>query len=508
MYVLDELLVNSAKRDAGRLCLIERNGQTENYGGLNGRAEDIARALHALGVRPGDRVGICARKSIPTVAVIFAILRLRAVYVPVDPGAPLARSAGIFADCRVRAVLTDPEHAAGLAENLSGSHPVADGGAVGPFRCLVNDGDQAAAPEGTAYILYTSGSTGKPKGVVHTHASAAAFIDWCSDTFRPGPEDRFSSHAPFHFDLSVLDLYVPIKHGAAIRIIDADEGKQPKSLTSLIAQDRLTVWYSTPTVLRSMLEFGAMEAQDLSSLRVLCFAGEVFPPKHLRAFSTALPGPVYYNLFGPTETNVCTYYRFDRPQDLAEDADIPIGFACSGDDLLIVDPDDTPLPEGEEGELLVSGGSVMTGYWGLPERNATAFAEIAGRRWYRTGDVVRRRDDGALLYRGRRDRMVKRRGYRIELDEVEAALLRHDAISQGVAVAVTDVAQDTQIVFFLVASGDRAPSLLDLKRFAAQHLPRYMIPDRFEALAGLPMTSTDKVDHQKLKDIARGLYTQ
>ncbi|MFM2354297.1 MAG: Plipastatin synthase subunit [Pseudomonadota bacterium] len=509
MNRLDDLLWASASADPAALCLIERDGTTETYGGLAARAEAIAAILRKAGVRPGDRVGLSARKSAPVVAAIFAILRLGAVYVPVDPTAPAARSGGIFSDCTVKAILADPEPAAALAEVMAPSHPVSPAGSADALTLLVHSGPCEAAPEGTAYILYTSGSTGKPKGVVHTHASALAFVDWCSATFRPGPSDRFSSHAPFHFDLSVLDLYVAARHGAAIRLIDAEEGRQPAAMTAMIETDRLTIWYSTPTVLRSMVEFGAMERHDLSSLRVLCFAGEVFPPRHLRALAERLPGPLYYNLYGPTETNVCTYFHFASPGALADNADIPIGFVCSSDELLVVGEGDQPVPPGSEGELLVSGGSVMTGYWGLPERNATAFARIGGRRWYRTGDIVQTRPaDGALLYRGRRDRMVKRRGFRIELDEIEAAMLRHDAISRGAAVAVTDAAGDARIVFFLSAAGSIAPSMLDLKRFAAKHLPLYMSPDRFEVLDAIPMTSTDKIHYQALKERALGLYAQ
>lgn len=506
MWSLDQLLQDSAALQPAGICLIERDGATATYGALSAQAEAIAAALKQAGVSQGDRVGLCARKSIATVAAVFAILRLGAVYVPVDPTAPAARSGGIFSDCTVRAVLADLEPAGALTDAMSGQHPVADAGRIGEFAFLLHAGACEIAPAGTAYILYTSGSTGKPKGVVHTHASARAFIDWCSQTFRPGPDDRFSSHAPFHFDLSVLDLYVAIRHGAAIRLIDAEEAKQPAALTAMIEKERLTVWYSTPTILRSMVEYGDMESYDLSSLRILCFAGEVFPPRHLRALGQRLRGPLYYNLFGPTETNVCTYFHFPDPAGLADSDDIPIGYACSDDELLIVEPDDSEAAEGAEGELLVAGGSVMSGYWGLPERNAKAFAELRGRRWYRTGDVVQYRGDGALLYRGRRDRMVKRRGYRIELDEIEAAMLRNPKISSGASVAIADQAGDARIVFFLCPAQGATVSALELKRFAARNLPLYMIPDRFETLSSIPMTSTDKVHYQNLKDIALGLY--
>ena len=506
MGYLDDLLATTAAGFPSRRCLIEQGGTTASYEQLNVRAEAIAAALRKIGVRPGDRVGICAPKSIATVAAIFGVLRAGAAYVPVDPSAPMPRSAGIFADCQVRAILV----VADLAEPLTGSmadlHPVAVRSAIDAFACLTATGECVQSGAEISYILYTSGSTGKPKGVVHTHASARAFVDWCSAEFAPQPEDCFSAHAPFHFDLSILDLFVPIKHGASIRIIGADEGKQPAALVDLLAKGQLTFWYSTPTVLRSMMEYGGLADRDIPGLRIICFAGEVFPIKHLKALAAILSRPAYYNLFGPTETNVCTYFRFGDIAALDDRADVPIGFASSDDELMICDPDFRKVAVGEPGELFVTGGSVMTGYWGLPQRNAVSFADIDGQRWYRTGEIVLLRADGALLYRGRADRMVKRRGHRIELGEIEAAMLRHPDIVQGAAVAVPDPSGDMQIVFFHRWSGSGAPSAIILKRHASQQLPMSMIPDRFQALAELPMTSTDKIDFQKLQDAARGLF--
>jgi amino acid adenylation domain-containing protein len=507
MRTLDSLLKETASAMPSNLCLIQRDGTTVTYGKLSAMAAAIHAHLRAEGIGPGDRVGLCANKSIAAVSAIFAIMRCGAAYVPVDPRAPSARSAGIFSNCKVRAVLADANQSAALIAESRDRHPLTPAGTIGGLHCLrASASDCERSEPALAYILYTSGSTGVPKGVVHTHASALAFVDWCSKIFSPTAADRFSSHAPLHFDLSVLDLYLAVKHGAAVRIIDTDEGRQPGALVDLAEKDRLTIWYSTPTVLRSMVEYGGLAERDLSALRVVCYAGEVFPTKQLKALGRALPHPTYYNLFGPTETNVCTCFRLGTPSEMDDDEVVPIGFAASGDRLMIVEPDGSPVAEGEMGELLVSGGSVMTGYWNLPERNASAFVEICGARWYRTGDLVRKREDGALVYHGRGDRMVKRRGYRIELGEIEAAMLRNPAIQQGAAVQVTDPSGDVHIVHFYCADASAGLTLLALKRFAATQLPNYMIPDRFHSLDVLPMTSTDKIDYQSLKESARGFF--
>jgi acyl-CoA synthetase (AMP-forming)/AMP-acid ligase II len=233
-----------------------------------------------------------------------------------------------------------------------------------------------------------------------------------------------------------------------------------------------------------LIEFGKISDFDHTSLRFVLFSGEVFPIKHFRALMDLWPHAAYYNLYGPTETNVCTYYKL--PQHLDEGAEtLPIGRACSGDDTRVVLPDDTEAPAGSEGELVVAGGSVMLGYWNLPENNARAFLVSDGRPWYRTGD-----------------RMVKRRGYRVELGEIEAALYRHPAIPEAAVIATSNEAGEILVHAFIAWTDATPASTIALKRFCSQNLPIYMVPDRFSVLPALPKTSTDKIDYQRLKGLA------
>ncbi len=291
-----------------RLLYGKRPAVETRYEALEALADTIALSLAAIGIGAGDRVGICRAKDALSVAAIFGILRVGAAYVPADPRAPVPRSAGIFADCQVAAILIDEAGAEAMEAAMRADFQVARGSDIAGMACLKAKGLAEKGPGDTAYILYTSGSTGKPKGVTHTHSTALAFVNWCSQRFTPTPADVFSSHAPFHFDLSILDLYVPIRHGASVRIIDADEGKNPALLVEMIEKDRISNWYSTPTILRAIVDFGGLEKRNLSSLRVVCFAGEVFPTKHLKRLASLLPPVRYLNLFGPTETNVCTYF--------------------------------------------------------------------------------------------------------------------------------------------------------------------------------------------------------
>jgi acyl-coenzyme A synthetase/AMP-(fatty) acid ligase len=326
-------------------------------------------------------------------------------------------------------------------------------------------------------------------------------VDWCSEVFGPTEEDRFSSHAPFHFDLSILDIYVPLKHGATLVLIGEADGKDPLKLAPLIAENRITSWYSTPSILSLLAQYGRLDQFDFSALRTVNFAGEVFPVKHLRSVKKLWPGPRYFNLYGPTETNVCTYYEIPEvvPDDRTKP--YPIGVACSHyqGQIKVVDEKGQAVAVGEEGELCATGPGVMEGYWNLPERTANAFlVDEGGRAWYKTGDIVYQDADGNYIYVSRRDRMVKKRGYRVELGEIEAGLYRHPAVREAAVIALSDEENGVKIKAFLSCKGETRPSLIELKRFCAENLPSYMVPDLFSIHDVLPKTSTDKINYQEL----------
>jgi amino acid adenylation domain-containing protein len=489
------------------------------YRDLDLLSDRLRDRLNYLGIGRGDRVGIYLHKSIDAVAAVFGILKSGAAYVPVDPGAPTARNAYIVTDCAVKAVIVESGFVEALLAEMDQSHSAphflcleASGGGVPLRRALqqaqeIDPAPQAATenslPDDLAYILYTSGSTGKPKGVMLSHCAATSFVDWCSEAFQPLEEDRFSSHAPFHFDLSILDIYVPIKHGATLVLVDESVGKDPLRLAALIAEEGISSWYSTPSILSFLAQYGNLQRYDYSSLRTVLFAGEVFPLKHLRALKSLLPHPRYFNLYGPTETNVCTYYEVPRAIPEERTQPFPIGKACSHYLVKVVDEQGRDLPAGSEGELCATSPGMMAGYWNLPERTAAAFlTDNNGRRWYKTGDLVVEEQDGNYNYVGRRDRMVKKRGYRVELGEVEAGLYRHPAVKEAAVIALSDHEDGVRLKAFLSCHGEKRPSLIELKRFCLEHLPAYMVPDLFSFQDALPKTSTDKINYQQLKTLA------
>ena len=504
---LDRLLDYSARRFGDRIAATEPGARDISYDELNQLAGKISGFLQSRGVTRGDRVGIQLPKSIASLAAIFGVLRAGAAYVPVDSTAPRSRNAFIFSDCAVKFVILRSQDLAGPDSPYAApvALDVVDPSLSG---CVIAQGPAGVSPAvdvpaGLAYILYTSGSTGLPKGVMLTHGNALAFINWCSSTFLPDERDHFSSHAPFHFDLSILDIYLSIKHGARLVLISEDVGRNPRELASLIAKERISVWYSTPSILRLLLEVKEIERFDHSSLRIVMYAGEVFPVKHLHRLMTIWPKPRYYNLYGPTETNVCTYFALPESISPQHSSGVPIGKVCSGDSAIVMDSDNRQVCAGDEGELFIAGPSVTCGYWNLPERNSSAFFEDAsGVRWYKTGDVVREDAHGNYVYVSRRDRMIKRRGYRVELGEIEAALYRHASITEAAVVALPDSADDVRVTAFINWNGHEPPSIIALKRFCMENLPAYMIPDRFSVQASLPKTSTQKIDYQRLKELA------
>jgi amino acid adenylation domain-containing protein len=338
-----------------------------------------------------------------------------------------------------------------------------------------------------AYILYTSGSTGKPKGVCISNRNALAFIDWATEELNATSTDRFSNHAPFHFDLSVLDLYSAFRAGAAVCLIPDGMSYVPKKLVSFILREKITIWYSVPSVLILMMEQGGLlDLQDLP-FRAILFAGEPFPIKHLRRLYEHWSELRFLNLYGPTETNVCTFYELEGTE-LNRLKPVPIGRACSGDRVWAVKSDGMEAKPGEEGELMVSGPTVMLGYWGKTPHNGKPYA---------TGDLVRLEENGNYEYLGRRDHMVKVRGHRVELGDIEAALAEHPKLDD-VVVVVADSGMDARLIAFVKSTGNGKPTLLDVKRHCAERLPRYMIVDDVSFLNEIPRTRNGKIDRLRL----------
>jgi len=514
---LSQLLDAAASRRPGHPAVEDERGRTLSYAGLAHAADRLATRLGRWGVGRGDRVGLFLAKSPEAVAAVHGVLRAGAAYVPADPTAPALRGAGVFADAGVKAVVVSHDLADGLRRHWPGPGPaprlVVVGGPadLAPADAAWDDvlADDAPSPlppprepDDLAYVLYTSGSTGKPKGVMLSHANAFTFLDWCDHTLGPREDDRFSSHAPFHFDLSVFDLFVSCRCAATLVVIGEALGKDPARLGGFLAEKRLSVWYSAPSILALITQYGGLGREGFPAPRLVLFAGEVFPITPLRRLRDLWPDSALWNLYGPTETNVCTAHPIPQLIPDGRSTPFPIGRVCPPLCARVVGDDGRDVPAGSLGELVVSGPGVMRGYFGRPDLTAQAFLHDGdGGAWYRTGDLVVDDGEGCYQYHGRRDRMVKKRGYRIELGEIESALYRHEGVDRAAVIARSDDA-GVSIAAFVAMKPAQKGSVLAMKRHCTAFLPPYMIPDSITFLSDLPTTSTDKVDYQGLKQHA------
>lgn len=518
-FLLGHLLTDAAERYPDRAAVADPQSSL-SYAALEQHANQLAHTLRETGVRQGDRVGLFLNKSVEAIVGVYGILKTGAAYVPLDPFAPASRLAYIARNCDIRCLVTGQEKSGAWGDLLDAGAPVdsivvlnADDREIAPpregIRCLGREalvGAQDTVPpistigQDLAYILYTSGSTGQPKGVMLSHLNALAFVRWCHDYFQASAEDVFSNHAPLHFDLTILDIYTAAMAGGRLDVVPPEVSVFPVQLAAFIDQHAITIWYSVPSVLTMLALHGNLAPGRLPSLRHMIFAGEVFPTKHLRNLMKALPHARFTNLYGPTETNVCTYYRVPvLPEDQTEP--IPIGRAIDNVEVFAVSESGERLPPGEVGELYVRGVTVAYGYWGDPEKTARAFLTNAvvpsQNRIYRTGDLVRENGEGDYLFLGREDHQIKSRGYRIEIGDIEAAVYAHPDVAECAVIPVPDEVVGNRIKAVVVAKR-QGLSEGDLAAFLATLLPKYMIPETFEFVTAIPKTSTGKVDRQAL----------
>jgi amino acid adenylation domain-containing protein len=502
---IDRLVTPWAERAPDRIA-VDGSSEVLTYRALDELANRFARVLQKAGVMPGDRVGVHLPRSGRTIAAMLGAARAGAVYVPLDPSSPPPRMRTIVNDCNMRHVVIAPSLFAGwlsaslcapvehfFLADLVDTGPLPDLPAPATAHAFAEVLAESPAPlapasedpDALAYLLYTSGSTGTPKGVMLSHRNALSFSEWAADLVELSPADRVSSVAPFHFDLSVFDIWATLSRGATLVIVDEATVLSGPRMLERIARKAITVWYSVPSALVLMLDHGGLADKGAPSLRVVFFAGEVFPIKHLRRAMQALPQARFFNLFGPTETNVCLAYEVPAapPADLPA---IPIGRPSCGDTMAVLDEQGRPVPDGEIGELFVEGPTVMLGYWNGGQRTPAKHP-------YPTGDFVAKRADGEVMYHGRRDHMVKVRGFRIELAEVEAALTAHPGIREAIAFAA-----DGRL-WAAIQPSDTNLSVLAIKRHCAARLPPYMIPSDVRLLGEMPRTSSGKIDRVGLR---------
>jgi len=524
IYLLQHLLMETAEKYPDKQAVVI-NEQSLTYGELEAKSNQLAGALKRLSVRKGDRVGILFSKSIESIIAVFSVLKAGATYVPIDPTAPAERAKYIVSNCEIKCLLTSGEKAKNVLPDLCENSQLKNALIAGnPDEELKQqnrslelifweevfrvEADNQQLPDITdtypAYILYTSGSTGTPKGVVISHLNSLQWVDMAAHFFGISPDDILSNHPPLHFDMSVFDIFAAIKCGSTIVLIPEAYSVFPLKMAECIKQNHISIWNSVPTVLSLLAERVKLDTFCFDSLRLVLFAGAILPVKHLRKVMASAPNAKFFNIYGQTEANSSTFYRINGfPKD--DTWKIPIGKAFPNFEVFALDAQGRAISSaGEEGELYVRGSTVAMGYWADVDRTSASFVAdpllpLSPMKVYKTGDLVRLDKDENYTFIGRRDHMVKSKGYRIEMDEIEITLYSYSGIKQAAVVALPDEIIGNKIIAYVAAEDADKVNEKELLNHCAKKLPKYMIPEKIVCRRRLPATSSGKIDRNLLK---------
>ncbi|RMG35295.1 MAG: D-alanine--poly(phosphoribitol) ligase [Planctomycetota bacterium] len=499
------------------------NEERWTFGRLDDVTDRIARLLCDSGLQCGDRVAIAAAKGPWAIAAMIGTLKAGGVYVPIDIASPAARVERVLRSCEPTWIVADAA-AVPMLESLQDS--LADM-AVTPRVLTLSDApltwsagsadaaldavfagerltqDRLTDDTAPAHILFTSGSTGVPKGVVITHRNVMAFVDWAVEYFAVRPGDRVSGHAPLHFDLSTFDIYGALAAGAELYPVPPQLNLAPQALAAFIRRNELNQWFSVPSVLNLMAKYDVVQFGDFPALKRLMWCGEVLPTPTLRYLMERLPLVEFTNLYGPTEATIASSYYTVAEMPQSDTQEIPIGTACAGERLLVLDERLQPVPPETIGDLYIGGVGLSPGYWRDPEKTAAVFLDAPDGlgRIYKTGDLARVGCDGLIYFIGRADTQIKSRGYRIELGEIEAALSTVPQLKEAAVVAIDSDDFDGKAICCAFAPvGGEAVDANHVRSALRKLLPTYMLPVRWARFETLPKNANGKIDRRALRE--------
>ena len=472
---------------------VESGGISLTYGELNARANRLARRLRDLGVGPDVPVALCQDRSLGMITSLLAVLKAGGVYVPIEPEFPVDRMAYMLREVDARLV-------------VAAAH-VVDRVPEGPWRVLVADDelwtegddtnlDGGAQLDNGFYVIFTSGSTGLPKGVVTRHRNVTELLHG-GEFLTLNPTDTLLQLAPLSFDNSTFEVWAPLVGGA--RLVMAPPVQYgPREIAEWVVESGVTVLHATASLFALLVDH---EPQTFDGLRRFLTGSETVSPGHVERVLERCPDLELVNCWGPTETttfSVCGVYR----RGTVPSGALPLGYPLINTQVWVLDQAGLPVPVGSPGELYVSGPCLARGYLGKPGLSAERFVPHpfrAGERLYRTGDRGRWSVDGRVEFFGRTDHMVKVRGYRVELGEVETALRGHPDVRECVVVTRANTTAGIDLVGYVVVDGD-APTSGEMRTWLGQRLPSYMVPRLFVFLDALPLTPRAKIDRRALPE--------
>jgi amino acid adenylation domain-containing protein len=498
---LHELFDAQAEATPERVA-VTSEAESISFRQMAARADALARLLQSRGVGPGTLAGVCVERSPEMLVGLLAVLKAGGAYVPLDPALPADRLAFIMEDTRMPVVLTRGK----LSEVLGGR--IAELVLIDDDECDDSFDDRitpvatlGSDSDALAYVIYTSGSTGRPKGVMVAHRSVANYVAWMRDAFPFAADEVFLQKAPFSFDASVWEIFLPLLTGARLVLARPGGARDGSYVADLIAREGVTTAQFVPSLLRPFLETPGL-GERCHALRRVFSGGEALPAALQERFFARLPHARLYNLYGPTETTVYSTHHSCRPGS-GGGALVPVGKPIRETQVHLLDRDLVPVPDGQIGEIFIGGSGLAVGYLNRPDLTAEKFVPDSfsagpGARLYRTGDFARKSPDGAVEFLGRADHQVKVRGVRVELEEIEAALGQHRNVRESVVAARDSSDGDKRLVAYVVPRESPPPSVSELRAHLKGRLPDYMLPSAYVALEGLPLTHNGKADLRAL----------
>jgi len=480
-------------------------GARLTYLELDRKANQLARYLRSLGVRPNDLVAICMERSLDLVVALLGTLKSGGAYVPVDPDYPKERVDFMLEDLG-GLVLSQSKIAKALGLEGSVNRTICldtDWGTIGTFvdttlERVDFDLQRVNTSNDLAYVIYTSGSTGKPKGALNSHRGICNRLLWMQDTYCLTESDTVLQKTPFSFDVSVWEFFWPLMAGARMVLAKPGGHRDGRYLVELIKRERVSVLHFVPSMLRLFLEEPDLRA--CTSLRDVICSGEALSLELQDRFFKRLDARLH-NLYGPTEAAIdVTFWACQQGENRLS---IPIGKPVANTRIYILDSNMEPVPIGQEGELYIGGVQVGLGYLNRPDLTEKSFlsdpfVSDPNARLYKTGDLARYLPDGNIEFLGRIDHQVKIRGYRIELGEIEHVAQTHPDVKQCIVLAREDGPEDRRLVAYILPSHEESPSFGQLRHYLEARLPEYMVPSTFIPITTVPLNPSGKVDRKVL----------
>lgn len=496
LVCLHNLIEKQAEKTPGSIAVIYENKQL-TYDELNRRSNQFANYLRKLGTGPDDLVGLCVERSLEMVIGILGILKAGAAYIPVDPEYPGSRVEFMIKDSKAKVLITQKSLADALPKVISNIVFIDDDWDE-ISKEDENNFESNASLNNLAYVIYTSGSTGQPKGAMISHASIVNHMLWMKEVFGFDSSDSVFQKTPFSFDASVWEFYMPLIIGGRLVMAKPQGHMDTPYLVGTIIKNNISILQLVPSLLKMLLDEKGIE--NCKSLKTVFCGGEALTYELQEKLFSKLDVN-FYNLYGPTEATIdATYFKCEGEYNSRY---FPIGKPIYNAAAYVLDKYMNPVPEGVAGELYLGGINIARGYLNNPDLTKEKFTDYIfskepGKKLYRTGDLAKYNKDGDLEFLGRADHQVKLRGFRIELEEIEAKLLKHPGIKETVVLVREDKPGIQRLTSYLVLGSKDVINVNDLKNYLRESLPLYMVPADFVTLDELPMTPNGKVDRNSL----------